>query len=317
MRFFLASALAVLLAGCGSSSLEATTSTGGGGSGGAAGGGGSGGGGGVPAGLAAVCPEVDVSSYDCPINNYHDPLVAFVAASGMVFRGTVTALHEVTPGIAGTFDLTHTLIAHVDTMVWQAGTVLELTGQDVTVLMLSVPTMPVGYQGYFFATGLAYGQTVALGEIAHVDPGVYPTLESDVPGIVKLLAAEKLSARMSTAASVMVGTVSAITPIPGNLGSEHDPVWADATLTADCVMEGARPATTHAVFATSTDIAWFQSPKLTVGQQGVFLLQAAPLPPGDGGIPAGIPYTLTDPLDVHPLAERGQLGTLVLCPPWH
>jgi hypothetical protein len=147
---------------------------------------------------------------------------------------------------------------------------------------------------------------------------VYPTIEADVPGIEKLLADERLYERMKTAGSVLVGTVTDVTLLPnGPPSSEHDPLWAEATITADCALRGADPQVAHAVFATSDDVAWYQSPKLTVGQKGVFLLQPKPTPPGLWEIPDDIPYMITDPLDAHPLDDRAHIATLVLCPPYH
>src|SRR5262249_10592216 len=145
----------------------------------------------------------------------------------------------------------------------------DVEGQSVTVELLSAPTMAVGYQGYFFTYVWTIGQSIGVMEVAHIDPGVYPTIESDVPGIEQLLADERLSGRMKAAGSVLVGTVSKITPLP-DMGpaSEHDPLWAEATITADCALRGTKLSSAEVAFATSDDVAWFNSPKLTVGEQG-------------------------------------------------
>ena len=82
--------------------------------------------------------------------------------------------------------------------------------------------------------------------LAHIDPGVYPTIESDVPGIEQLLADERLYARMQTAGTVLVGTVASTAPLPDTGPvSEHDPIWAEATITTECVLRGAKPSSAN------------------------------------------------------------------------
>lgn len=299
MKTLLAWMLSLLLAGCGGSALDQTAQT-------------SGSGGARPAG--GLCPDVTVTSVSCTPNNYHDPLVSFVADSSLIFLGTVAALNTTTAGIDAT-DTSRMIVVHVDAVLLDGG-MLDLGGQQVTIELLAAPTMAVGYQGYFFTDLWTVGQSVGVTEVAHVDPGVYPTLATDVPGIEQLLADEKLYARMETAATVVVGTVTAVTALPDTgPASEHDPLWADATVTVDCALRGATPGAAHVAFATSDDVAWASSPKLAAGEAGVFLLQPAPSPPGTWPLPATTPYVVPDPLDVQPSGERAHLADLVLCPP--
>jgi hypothetical protein len=214
--------------------------------------------------------------------------VSYVALSGLIFRGTVTALHAATPGI-GITDTSRTVIAHVDEVLDDPAT-LDLLGQDVTVELLAEPTMAVGYEGYFFTSLGVLGETVGVVEVAHIDPGVYPTLAADLPGILQLLADERLEARMQTAGAVVVGTVTSVTPLPDDGPySEHDPLWAAATIAVECTLRGATPAIAEAAFATSLDVMWYASPKLAEGQQGVFFLQPAPSPAGPWIIPDAVP----------------------------
>jgi hypothetical protein len=205
--------------------------------------------------------------------------------------------------------------AHVE-LALEQGDVLDLTGQEITIQLLSAPTMAVGYVGYFFTNAGLVGQTVEVLEVAHADPGVFPTVEADVPGIEAMLADQRLYERAQGAASVVAGQVTAIAPHTGPVYSEHDPMWAVATLQVDCAMQGATPAEAHLAFPTSDDIMWHQSPKLTLGQTGVFLMQPLPLPASDYGIPAAAEYEIDQPLDVQPATDRVRLATLLRCEPW-
>ena len=296
--------LALLLAGCGGTAPDQASGSGGtapagstnssGTTGGAGSSSGSTGGAGGSAPAGSLCPEVTVNGWSCTPNNYHDPEVSFVAQSGFIFLGTVTALDAATPGIDVT-DTSRSIVVHVDQALYDPG-MLDVGGQSVTVFLLAAPTMPVGYQGYFFTSVSVLGQTVGVSEIAHADTGVYPTLPSDVPGIEQLLSDEELYARMQTAGSVVVGTVTAVTALPdGPPVSEHDPVWARATIAVDCTLWGATPAAAQVAFATSGDVAWYQSPKLTLGQAGVFLLQPVPTVALEWKIPRRHPVLRHEP----------------------
>lgn len=270
-------------------------------------------GGAAPQPLGAVCGELVPGPGDCPFYNYYDPLLSWVRSSPMIFRGTVTALHAVTPGLP-IDDTSRTVIAHVDKVLHVNGS-SELEGQDVTVELVSAPMMAVGYVGYFFVYGQLYGQTVEVGEVAHVDPGVIPSIESDVPGIVAVLAEAEIHRRMMSAQSVVVGTVTAIETLPLHGGmSEHDPLWAIATLSVECALRGPLRTSATFVFPTSDDIAWSHRPKITLGQQGVFFLQPAFLPPGSVGIPKEVSLFVSDESEVRAPGERGHLATLVRCP---
>jgi hypothetical protein len=299
--------LALLLNACGGTTVDPS------GAGGHCTTGNAGAGGAAPLPVGAVCEELITGSLDCPTYSYDNPLISWVRASPVIFRGTVTALHAVTPGLP-IDDTSRTVIAHVDKVIHVNGG-SELEGQDVTVDLVSAPTMAVGYVGYFFTYGQLYGQTLAVGEVAHVDPGVFANLEADVPGIVGMLAEAQIYRRMMSSQSVVVGTVTAIETLPLHGGmSEHDPLWAIATLSVDCALRGPLRTSTTFVFPTNDDIAWSDRPKITLGQQGVFFLQPAFLPPGSVEIPEDVPLFVSDKSEVRALDERGHVATLIHCP---
>src|SRR5262245_28005285 len=137
MRASFALGLALVLAACGGTGMEQAATTGA--TGGSGGGSGSTGGAGGAAPSGSLCDEVTVTSWSCTPQNYHDPLVSFVANSSFVFRGTVTALHDVTPGL-GITDTSRTVVVHVDAELYNGG-LPNLTGQSVTVQLLAAPTM--------------------------------------------------------------------------------------------------------------------------------------------------------------------------------
>jgi len=56
--------------------------------------------------------------------------------------------------------------------------------------------------------------------------------------------------------------------------TEHDPDWQEATIHADSILKGSTASKDFIVhFPGSKDVAWYDSPKLKSGQEGVFLLK--------------------------------------------
>lgn len=110
-------------------------------------------------------------------------------------------------------------------------------------------------------------------------------------------AAPDLKERLASARDVVVGRVVAIRPVAktGPI-SEHDPDTHIATIEITESLKGSATRKIDVQFQASMDIAWFRSPKLHVGQDGVFVLQ-----PSSGGL------AVESPLDVHPTAQRGDI----------
>jgi hypothetical protein len=113
--------------------------------------------------------------------------------------------------------------------------------------------------------------------------------------------APDLKQRLASAQEVIVGSVIGIRPVAktGPI-SEHDPDMQIATINIIESLEGSACKQIEVRFAASTDVAWFGSPKLHVGQEGVFLAQ-----PGSDGL------VLQSPLDVHPTAQRGDIWNVL------
>jgi hypothetical protein len=116
--------------------------------------------------------------------------------------------------------------------------------------------------------------------------------------------------RLAQAEVVVAGVVSSTAQVarPGPpFLSQHDPDWWRATIDVETVEKGqVASKTVTALFANSTDVAWFRSPKLQVGDHRVLILQKTD--------PFGKPLqelAVVDPLDVQPLADVERIRTLL------
>jgi hypothetical protein len=85
-----------------------------------------------------------------------------------------------------------------------------------------------------------------------------------------------LAQHIAQAEVVISGTASSVAPFesqaPGGI-SMHNPDWWQATIDVDSVIKGNVPGKTATVlFAHSSDVMWYRSPKIAVGDHRVFLL---------------------------------------------
>jgi hypothetical protein len=118
-----------------------------------------------------------------------------------------------------------------------------------------------------------------------------------------------LTARLVQAQTVVSGTVTTV-DAPAADGppglSFHNPQWARATIGVESVEKGTVSGNTLSVFfASSKDQAWYQSPKLAKGQQGVWLVHSGETAKGAPGL------GIVDPLDAQPMSELPRVRTLL------
>jgi hypothetical protein len=91
----------------------------------------------------------------------------------------------------------------------------------------------------------------------------------------------------------------------GRSKSEHELVLAPATVQVTAALKGAAKGSINVLFTPSGDERWLRSPKLTVGEEAVFLIHAETelkLPKGN--------YVL-NPLDVQPLDQAAAVKALI------
>jgi hypothetical protein len=86
----------------------------------------------------------------------------------------------------------------------------------------------------------------------------------------------ELQSRITKSSLIIVGEVSNIKPIEstGNfIVTEHDANYTDATITVDEILKGnLSNREIQVVFSNSYDIAWYERPKLRLGDYGIFFL---------------------------------------------
>jgi len=227
------------------------------------------------------------------------------AQSNFIFQGTVQRLDDSTEGQVPASP--STAVVRVEKLIQGADIASNVTGKEITVMLLKPRSVTVGRSVLFFSNVAVVGKSVAVKEVGHVDA----TRGSGQPAQAVDYAASKaqraLQQRVAGADLVVTGTVASVraaerkTALPP---SEHDPEWTEAIVTVQSTEKGSAPQRVVVWFPASDDIGWFRAPKLKEGQAAVFLLRRA----RERGLQG---FTALDPLDVQPAAERDRVRRMI------
>jgi hypothetical protein len=245
---------------------------------------------------------------------YDSQFVARVEDAAYIVQATVTQVHASTVPDPG--DTTHTVIAHVESVVFVGAEIQQLgaTWGDTITIDLTGGDLDVGASVFLLATVEEYnGGALEVAEITRVDTQMFPNVAADIPRIETLLAANPLYARIASSVQIISGVVESVgAASPGS--SEHSPAWRLSDLTVDTTLcSGGDGGAMAAGFASSSDTAWFHAPKLTAGQTAVLLLHHAEV---------AVPFSdetpdlfVVDPLDVHAQSDQASIAALLATPP--
>jgi hypothetical protein len=191
----------------------------------------------------------------------------------------------------------------------------RLEGQRVTVqLRAGTPAPAVGETQAFFATGVAFGESIAVAEVGRlpftdVEPHVTAAAEAGrsrpFGDLESELADERLRAHAGEADAVVVGSVTELAKVAGHGGSEHDPDWWRATIDVQHVERGdAAEGEIQVLYPNSLDVRWHAAPKPRPGQRGLWMLHATA-----GALREAAPFQILHPEDFRPVQSVEALRT--------
>lgn len=191
--------------------------------------------------------------------------------------------------------------------------VIDFSGQEVTLRGESALELEVGRTALFAADGWLYGDSLALIEVARMSEGQGRNAEERIKEAEQRAAVEALRTRTSRANLIVAGIVEKTTPrgekeLPPV--SEHDPLWWEAWLKVESVEKGKVPRQLRILFPSSTDEYWYDSPKFSSGDEGVFLLQQNQQERGPRQYRVRA-YTALDPLDFQPKQRLDEIRSLL------
>lgn len=218
--------------------------------------------------------------------------------AGFVFFGRIRRLGAAT--MASVPVTESTAVVRVEEVVRAPDAVGDQTGREITVELRTPRIKPKG-RALFFTEGLSFGESIAVREIGRVrtkDPG---RLRKEVDELMERRAGQALERRVAGSDLIVVGRIGAMRPIgradEKRSRSEHDPDWWEAAIEAESVERGRHDLRKPVplIFPNSRDVMWYQAPKPSPGQDGVWLLRR----PQIEELPEEA-YTALDPLDYQP-----------------
>jgi hypothetical protein len=247
-----------------------------------------------------------------------------VQQSSFVFKGTVKQ-----PGgstLAAVPGGEETAVVTVDEILKAPERMKLLKGKDVTVRLKTAGSVEQGQQAVFYTNGWLYGEGLAVVEVGRSGDAAAAQTRTTVTKVQE----QPLRDAIAASETVVVGTVTAVRDLaasrvvaagqPGQERlTEHDPMLREAVVAVESVEKGQMERKEVVVlYASSRDIAWFESPKLEVGQEGVFLLHKNQIDDPQArqrlqGAPGAEDeaFTVLDPRDFQPRPRAEQLRRMI------
>jgi hypothetical protein len=248
-----------------------------------------------------------------------DPVADLVRQSGFIFRGTVLRQGEATmPGVP--VDAATTVVKVQEVLYTPPG-LDDFTGRTITVQLAEPGLVRVGEPAAFFTRTWIFGSSLAV-RAAGVLPvgegggfGYDPAqLKDQVAKAVQKVSDETLLRRLDAASWVVVGKVVSAAPARVLTSespeiTEHEPDWWIARVAIESVEKGTgRPSELEVLFPHSDDVAFYRNPKLSPGQESLFILHEDQMPKRSRGLEG---LTALDPLDVQELGQLPRIRLLL------
>jgi hypothetical protein len=216
-----------------------------------------------------------------------------------------------------------TVVVRVDEVLVSPPVFVGYAGQDVTVLLAVGEQVALRQQATFYTNSYVLGENLAVQSVGHQD--VMPAAASITAAAAdpaRAMIDRAIRARISSTDTVVTGMVtathrSATAQTDQPLPSEHSPDWHDADVTVSGVEKGSLQQSSVVIrYPNSTDVRWYNVPKLRPGQTGVFLLHpsetAAPVRAVGAGIsPEPATFVLLHPEDYQPIDQLPRIRTLI------
>jgi hypothetical protein len=242
------------------------------------------------------------------------------AGASVVFVGTVQQAEGSTftdlplqPGM---------MVVRTDEVVRKPDSIGLASGDLVTVIAEPGSPMAAQERGRFYTEIVLVGETLSVRELARESMGVQMAAAEEAD-VTFEMADPALRAEVNEAEVIVVGRVSAVRePVEASLSpeqqpiTEHDPQWREAVVEVQRSIKGSEPGEVLVVrFPASIDVAWYRAPKLQVGTEGTFILDADVISGGPARSEvAGVEeraFTALEPQSVAPAAAADAIEALI------
>ena len=245
-----------------------------------------------------------------------------VKRATIVFVGTVKELGATSFAEAPKSE--RMIVVRIDS-IWKKPDMVSLKAGDfVTVEVKKIAEFHLGKQMTFYTDGWIFGSGVAVKELDHAIPTAAEattTAGADQFARTQREADDQdLAERINSADLVVSGRVTQLRAVTGTASanrppvSEHDPEWQEAVVEVSSLLKGQEGTQIVVRFAGSTDIAWYQCPKLKVGQTGTFVMKkddVTGVGPAVLGRKESTAYVVLRPENLLPISDAPRVRSLL------
>ena len=233
-----------------------------------------------------------------------------VATAGFVFRGSIQRERQgdapAVPAEAGEIVATR-----IEQVLRSTQVLRGVAGQSALVISKHAGTLRQLHGAILFTECVSLGRQLLLREIGYVETST--AASHQVAEAIREADERPLRERVAGADLIVTGEVAESHPTESakKPKSEHDPLWWIARVTVKSVLKGRKPTgKIEVLFANSTDLAWFKSPKLHSGTSGILLLRHLTHVEAPKDVPPTA-YQATDPLDLLPIERLAEVERLL------
>jgi hypothetical protein len=190
--------------------------------------------------------------------------------AGFVFRGTVVRRGSAQVESEGA------VTVEVEEVLRGTDVMRGIVGSEATVVTDDAGSLDEGETHIFFTDCVSLGESVLLREHGRWEHS--RGVQREAAEHVRRAEERPLAERVAGADMIVTGEVTGTRPVAREFPprSEHDPEWSIAQVAVESVLKGrSSRKNLEVLYASSLDIAWYQSPKLEEGTSGVFILRTA------------------------------------------
>ena len=235
-------------------------------------------------------------------------LSRLVDEAGFIFLGRILHAQTSDERLGAMQD--KAVVARIERVLHGTDVLRGLAGTDAFVISERRSELAEQRSFIFLTRCVALGDHVVLRELGRVETS--PESDREVLDLIRQMSEKPLRERIAGADLIITGRVERAAPVDPDAPpkSEHDPMrWIARVAVLSVLKGGKADKEVEVLFASSTDIAWYRSPKLREGETAVMLLRHVKAKDAPRSIARAL-YQATNPLDVLPLERQDDVRRL-------
>ena len=153
----------------------------------------------------------------------------------------------------------------------------DIKGKEITIAMQKPNALALNKEAIFFTNAWIHGDGISVTEVAHLETDDKKNnigVANKILEVIRRLPEAYLKERIQVASLIVLGEILRITKVENQRIDRDAPIWAKATIRVEDVLKGkVQESEIYLFFPTSISRRWYNSPRFTVGQRGIFIIQ--------------------------------------------